>query len=169
MKRGLSRLLWAAAALAVLAIALWWCLFAPAGACFQLYDRRNEVVVLEVPAQPGDQLRLEIEHSFEHIPWFEYYTVMPDGSFNLDAIAVAGYGAGIPAEMDVPTRIEDGLVWMEEINSNFPAFKWLTSDTYMKGLTLNGEEIFDFRTLPNASLIRGSIIMRRGYLSQWLR
>lgn len=157
MKRGLSRLLWAAAALAVLAIVLWWCLFAPAGACFQLYDRRNEVVVLE------------IEHSFEHIPWFEYYTVMPDGSFNLDAIAVAGYGAGIPAEMDVPTRIENGLVWMEEINSNFPAFKWLTSDTYMKGLTLNGEEIFDFRTLPNASLIRGSIIMRRGCLSQWLR
>lgn len=134
----------------------------PVGACFQLYDRRNEVVVLEVPAQPGDQLRLEIEHSFEHIPWFEYYTVMPDGSFNLDVIAVAGYGAGIPAEIDVPTRIENGLVWMEEINSNFPAFKWLTSDTYMKGLTLNGEEIFDFRTLPNASLIRGSIIMRRG-------
>ena len=67
--------------------------------------------------------------------------------------------------MDVSYRIEDGLVWMEGINSVFPEFKWMTSDTYMKGLTLNGEEIFDFRTLPNKSRVRGSIIMKRGYLS----
>ncbi|MBS5590960.1 MAG: DUF1850 domain-containing protein [Clostridiales bacterium] len=132
---------------------------------FQLYDRENERVVLEVPAGPGDQLRLEIEHSFEHIPWYEYYTVTDDGAFNLDAIAVAGYGAGIPAEMDVPTHIEDGLVWMEEINSRFEQFRWITSASYMKGLQLNGEEIFDFRTLPDASRIRGDMIMKRGYLS----
>ena len=132
---------------------------------FQLYDRENERVVLEVPAGPGDQLRLEIEHSFEHIPWYEYYTVTDDGAFNLDAIAVAGYGAGIPAEMDVPTHIEDGLVWMEEINSRFEQFRWITSASYMKGLQLNGEEIFDFRTLPDAGRIRGDMIMKRGYLS----
>lgn len=129
---------------------------------FQLYDRENERTVLEVPAQPGDQLRLEIEHSFEHIPWYEYYTILPDGGFNLDAIAVAGYGAGIPAEMDVPTHIEDGLIWMEDINSYFPEFHWLTSSTYMKGLTLNGREIFDFRTLPNASRITGRILTKGG-------
>ena len=35
----------------------------------------------------------------------------------------------------------------------------------MKGLTLNGEEGFDFRSLPDASRIRGEIIMKRGYLS----
>jgi hypothetical protein len=45
---------------------------------FQLYDRRNEEVVLEVSAGPGDQFRLEIEHSFEHIPWYEFYTVTND-------------------------------------------------------------------------------------------
>lgn len=128
---------------------------------FQLYDRENQRVVLEVPVQTGDHLRLEIEHSFEHIPWYEYYTVL-DGGFNLDAIAVAGYGAGIPAEMDVPTRIEDGLVWMEDINSYFPEFHWLTSSTYMKGLTLNDAEIFDFRTLPNASRITGRMITKGG-------
>lgn len=156
-----------AAALLVLGLGslLWWGLFAPAGTAFQLYDRENEKVVLEVPASAGDQLCLEIEHSFEHIPWYEYYTIMEDGSFNLDALAVAGYGAGIPAEMDVPTRIEDGLIWMEDINSVFPEFRWLTSDKYMKTLTLNGEEIFDFRTLPNASRIRGSIIEKRGHFT----
>ena len=163
MKGCTRRLLPGAAALAVLGVFLWWGLFAPAGTVFQLYDRRNEKVVLEVPAGPGDQFKLEIEHSFEHIPWLEFYTVLPDGSVNLDKIAVAGYGAGIPAEMDVPTRIEDGMVWMEDINSVFPELKWLTSDTYMKGLELNGEEIFDFRTLPNASRIRGSIIEKRGH------
>ena len=56
--------------------------------CFQLYDRENERVLLEVPVQPGNVLRLEIEHSFEHIPWFEYYTVTEDGAFLLDTIAV---------------------------------------------------------------------------------
>lgn len=146
------------------AVFVWWAAFAPAGKEFRLYDRKKEEVVLSVPVNAGDQFRLEIEHSFEHIPWYEYYTVLDDGRFNLDSIAVAGYGAGIPAEMDVPTRIEDGLVWMEEINSVFPYFSWITSSRYMKTLTLNGEEIFDFRTLPDASRIRGEIVTRKGNL-----
>ena len=148
--------------LLVLILLFWAAMGCAAGeqTCFQLYDRENETVLLEVPVQPGDVLRLEIEHSFEHIPWFEYYTVTGDDAFLLDTIAVGGYGAGIPAEMDVSTRIEDGLVWMEGIGSRFPEFKWLTSSTYMKGLTLNGTEIFDFRTLPNATPVRASIITK---------
>lgn len=151
-------------AIAVILGAAWWAFGVPK-TYFQLYDRRNDTVVLEVPAQPGDRLRLEIEHSFEHVPWYEYYTVTDDLAFNLDTIAVAGYGAGIPAEMDVPTHIQDGLVWMEDINSRFDEFKWLTSSKYMKELTLNGKVIFDFRSLPNASLIRGKMITKRGYFS----
>jgi hypothetical protein len=138
----------------------------PVRTVFQLYDRERETVVFSVPIQVGDQLELEIEHSFEHIPWYEFYTVTEDLEFNLDAIAVAGYGAGIPAEMDVPTRVEDGLVWMEDINSRFDHFQWITSSTYMKGLSLNGEEVFDFRTLPDASKIRGEIIVTRGYFAR---
>jgi len=164
MNRRILCILILLAVAAVLILAAWWAFCAP-HTYFQLYDRRNEEVVLEVSAGPGDQFRLEIEHSFEHIPWYEFYTVTNDLAFNLDAIAVAGYGAGIPAEMDVSTHIEDGLVWMEDINSRFEEFKWLTSSTYMKGLTLNGEEIFDFRSLPDASLIRGEIITKRGFFS----
>ena len=154
-----------AAGLVLAAAFLWWAFLAPAGHVFRLYDRERDQVVLAVPIRAGDRLSLEIEHSFEHIPWYEYYTVTGDYQFNLDAIAVAGYGAGIPAEMDVPTRIEDGLVWMEEINSRFPRFSWITSDKYMKGFTLNDKEIFDFRSLPDASRIRGEIIQKRGYLT----
>ena len=150
--------------LALLGAFVRWAFYAPAGMVFRLYDRERETVVFSVPIHAGDKLRLEIEHSFEHIPWYEYYTVREDGQFNLDAIAVAGYGAGVPAEMDVPTRVADGLVWMEEINSVFPQFSWITSATYMKGLRLNGEEVFDFRSLPDASRIRGEIISVRGNL-----
>lgn len=166
MKQKTIRILGAAALPAALCAALaWWALLAPRGTWFQLYDREREQVVFSIPIRAGDQLKLEIEHSFEHIPWYEFYTVTEDLQFNLDAIAVAGYGAGIPAEMDVPTRVEDGLVWMEEINSLFPQFSWITSNQYMKGLSLNGEEVFDFRSLPDASRIRGEIINKRGYLS----
>ena len=150
---------------AAIALFLYLGFFVPRGKRFQLYDRVRETVVFSTDIKTGDKLRLEIEHSFEHIPWFEYYTVTEEGGFNLDSIAVAGYGAGIPAEMDVPTRVEDGLVWMEEINSYFPVFSWITSATYMKGLCLNGTEVFDFRSLPDASRIRGEIITVRGYLT----
>ena len=151
--------------LVLLGVLIWFGWFAPVGKAFQLYDRVRKTVVFSAPIHAGDKLRLEIEHSAEHIPWFEYYTVREDDQFNLDAIAVAGYGAGIPAEMDVPTYVEGGLVWMEDINSVFPEFSWITSATYMKGLQINGEEVFDFRSLPDASRIRGEIITVRGYLT----
>ena len=161
-KRGLLLLF---LALILLGAFVWFGFLAPVGKAFQLYDRQRETVVFSAPIHAGDKLRLEIEHSFEHIPWYEFYTVREDDQFNLDAIAVAGYGAGIPAEMDVPTHVEGGLVWMEEINSVFPQFSWITSATYMKGLQINGEEVFDFRSLPDASRIRGEIITVRGYLT----
>ena len=161
-----KRVLWLVPlVLVLLGVLVWFGWFAPRGKTFQLYDRVRKTVVFSAPIHAGDKLRLEIEHSFEHIPWFEYYTVREDDQFNLNAIAVAGYGAGIPAEMDVPTRVEGGLVWMEEINSVFPYFSWITSATYMKGLQINGEEVFDFRSLPDASRIRGEIITVRGYLT----
>jgi hypothetical protein len=156
--------IWIASGILLLFIVgLWWGFFAPAGMFFQLIDRRSDEVLLEIPVNTGDVLRLEIEHSFEHIPWFEYYVIQSDGTFLLEAISVAGYGAGIPAEMDVPTRIEDGMVWMEDIHSTFQEFKWLTSSTYMKDLSLNDFVIFDFRTLPDASLILGRVITKRGH------
>ena len=141
--------------------------FMPCGRRFELLERTQQRVLLSVPVSVGDKLSLEIEHSFDHTPWYEYYTVKDDWTFNLDAIAVAGYGAGTPAEMDVETYIKDGLVWMVGIDSVFDHFQWLTSDKYMKGLCLNGEEIFDFRTLPDASRVRGDIILKKGFVSLW--
>lgn len=145
----------------VILVSVYWAWVIPY-TVFQLYDREHQVVILEVPAKAGDTLVLELEHSAEHIPWFEYYTILEDNSFNLDAFAVAGYGAGIPATQE--STVRDGMVWTENINTNFTELKWLTSNVYQKGLELNGEEIFNFQTLPNASLIQGVVITKRGYL-----
>lgn len=164
MRRKKGYVLLTAAVFVLLAVFVCWGFLIPSGTRFQLYDRGRDQVVLSVPIQAGDQLQLEIEHSAEHFPWLEFYTVTDDLQFNLDTIAVGGYGAGVPAEMSVPTRIEDGLVWMEDINSLFPYFSWITSDKYMKGFSINGVEVFDFRSLPNASKVRGEIITTRGYL-----
>lgn len=165
MKDFLKRRLTMAVLLLAAAPALvWWAFFMPCGTQLRLTDRTSGAVIAQWPAAAGDKLSLEIEHSFEHIPWYEFYTVTDDLHFNLDAIAVAGYGAGIPAEMDVPTRIEDGLVWMEDINSDFPTLHWITSNRFMKTFTLNGAEIFDFRSLPDASRVQAEIITTRGYL-----
>lgn len=163
MKNRLTHRACAVSLLFLLTLAAWLACIAPERTVLELRDRDSDTVIASWPIAAGDTLSLEIEHSFEHIPWYEFYSVTDELQFNLDAIAVAGYGAGIPAEMDVPTHIEDGLVWMEEINSLFPTLHWITSDKYMKTFTLNGTEIFDFRSLPDASRVEAKIITLRGY------
>ena len=164
MKQVIRLRLPALGAMLALLLAAYFAFLIPSGTELELRDRADDTRIAAWPVAAGDTLSLEIEHSFEHIPWYEFYSVTDDLQFNLDAIAVAGYGAGIPAEMDVPTRIEDGLVWMEDINSRFPTLHWITSNKYMKVFTLNGVEIFDFRSLPDASRVEAKIITTRGYL-----
>ena len=164
MKQMLKSRLPALAMMLALLLAAYLAFLIPSGTALELRDRNSNTCIASWPIQAGDELSLEIEHSFEHIPWYEFYTVTDDLQFDLNKIAVAGYGAGIPAEMDVPTHIEDGLVWMEEIHSLFPTLHWITSNKYMKTFTLNGTEIFDFRALPDASRVEAKIITTRGYL-----
>ena len=97
----------------------------------------------------GDELSFQWEHSFEHIPWYEYYEIQKDGSFILHTIAVAGFGAGIPAEMDCKYRYEDGLVYMDEIESVFPQFNWINSQTALKNIKVNGELLIQGSDMPH--------------------
>lgn len=106
-------------------------------------------VYAEVPVSAGDEVSFEWIHSFEHIPWNEYYEVEKDGSFLLHTISVAGFGAGIPAEMDCSYRYEDGLIYMEGIESSFPQFNWINSRTALKGINLNGKRLLSGSDLPH--------------------
>ena len=88
--------------------------------------------------------------------------IQEDGSFLLQRIEVGGFGAGIPAEMDVPTYVgEDGLVHMDEINSVFSQFNWITSQTNMKDLLLNGEPVLEFSSLPHHSFVTCETVVQR--------
>lgn len=99
--------------------------------------------------RPGDEVSFRWEHSFEHIPWNEYYEVEEDGSFLLHTISVAGFGAGIPAEMDCDYRYEDGLIYMDNIESRFEQFNWINSHTALKGIALNGKELLTGADMPH--------------------
>lgn len=125
------------------------------------YQKTGEVILTRT-VRPGDEVTVTLTHSFEHVPWNEYYLVQKDGSFLLKRIEVGGFGAGIPAEMDVPTYVgEDGLVHMDEINSVFPRFSWVTSQINMKELLLNGQPVLEFSELPHHSFVTCEILTQR--------
>ncbi len=106
-------------------------------------------VYAKIPVKTGDELSFQWEHSFEHIPWYEYYEIQEDGSFILHTIAVAGFGAGIPAEMDCTYRYEDGLIYMDDIESEFPQFNWIHSQTALKNIEINGETLLLGSDMPH--------------------
>ena len=97
----------------------------------------------------GDTVEFGWTHSFEHIPWNEYYEILKDGSFVLHTISVAGFGAGIPAEMDVTYRYEDGLIYMDGIESHFPQFNWINSQTALREIRVNGEMLITGTDMPH--------------------
>ena len=106
-------------------------------------------VYAERRVKTGDEVIFEWEHSFEHIPWFEYYEIKDDGTFLLNTIAVAGFGAGIPAQMDVEYRYEDGLIYMDGIGSEFPQFNWINSQTALKNIKVCGELLLYGSDMPH--------------------
>lgn len=112
-------------------------------------NQESREVYLKVPVKTGDEVSFEWEHSFEHIPWNEYYEVMEDKTFLLHTISVAGFGAGIPAEMDCTYRYEDGLVYMDNIESEFPRFNWINSQTALKKISLNGTVLITGADMPH--------------------
>ncbi|MDR1831667.1 MAG: DUF1850 domain-containing protein [Fusobacteriaceae bacterium] len=93
-------------------------------------------------------------HSFEHVDWDEYYRVEKK-RFTLFTIAVGGFGAGIPAEMDCTYRYADGLIYMENIKGSvFPEFNWINSQTQLKYISVNDRVILTGRDLPEHGRIK---------------
>ena len=111
-------------------------------------DQETEEVYAEAVIHTGDTVEFDWIHSFEHIPWNEYYSVQPDGSFLLDTISVAGFGAGIPAEMDVDYRYEDGLIYMDNIGSEFDRFRFFNSGTALDTIQVNDADFIKGSDMP---------------------
>ena len=118
------------------------------GRVLRAEDQETGRIYAEAPVQTGDIVEFDWIHSFEHIPWKEYYTVKEDGTFYLETISVAGFGAGIPAEMDVDYRYEDGLIYMDHIGSEFDRFNFFNSDTALEAIQINDVDFIKGSDMP---------------------
>lgn len=112
-------------------------------------DQKSGEIYLTASCHPEDTLSFGWEHSFEHVTWNEFYTICEDGSLKLHTIAVGGFGAGIPAEMDCTYRYEEGLIYMENLaESEFESLNWIHSRTQVKFLKLNDTLLCTGEDLP---------------------
>jgi hypothetical protein len=75
----------------------------------------------------------------------------------LDAISVPAFGAGIPADKGKVCRIENGLIYMEEIDQRFDELVWLNSHFAVRDITVNGRLIARGIDLPEHERLRLSI------------
>ena len=132
----------------------------------RIYDYRSGEIYVEVPAKEGDKLFFGWVHSWEKIPWHEYYHIAQDNSLVLDTISFPAFGAGIPENKGKVCRIENGLIYMDEIGQVFPEFNWINSHFATREIILNGQLISKGDMLPEHTRLR-LVVERR--LKRWLK
>jgi hypothetical protein len=98
-------------------------------------------------------------HSLEKIPWNEdYHIVTGEGGETtgtggkpglvLDRISFPAFGAGIPEDRGKTCRIEDGMIYMEEISERFESLQWLNSHFAVRELRVGGRLLARGTDLP---------------------
>lgn len=96
----------------------------------------------------GDIIEYSWIHSFEHIPWKEEYTVTKNNQLMLNSISVAGFGAGIP-ENKGEVSVENGIIYMRNINQIFNEINWINSNTALTHIGLNGSVLIKGSSMPH--------------------
>lgn len=132
----------------------------------RIYNYQSGEIYIEVPAKEGDKLFFGWVHSWEKIPWNEYYSIASDNTLVLDTISFPAFGAGIPENKGKVCRIENGLIYMDEIGQIFPEFDWLNSHFATREIILNGQLISKGDRLPEHTRLR-LVVERR--LKKWLK
>lgn len=125
-----------------------------AAAMLRIYDWKTGAVYAEAPAEPGSTLFFGWIHSWENIPWNEYYHVDAQYNLVLDAITFPAFGAGIPENKGRICYIKDGLIHMEGIDQLFPELVWLNSHTATREITLDGKPVSRGSDLPQHTRLR---------------
>ena len=120
----------------------------------RVHDRHTGILYAEVPARVNSRLFFGWMHSWENIPWNEYYHVDERGDLVLDAITFPAFGAGIPEDAGRVCYVRDGLIHMEEIGQVFPELVWLNSHTATRDITLDGIPVTRGSDLPHHAGIR---------------
>ncbi len=131
----------------------------------RIYDYKTGEIYVQVPAKAGDKLYFGWFHSWDKIPWDEYYHIEKDNTLVLDTIAIIAFAAGIPESKGKSVRIENGVIYMQEIGQVFERFTWLNSHFAVKDIKLNGQLIASGSTLPD--LTRLNLVIERKGFWQW--
>ena len=130
----------------------------------RIYNYQSGEIYVEVPAKGGDKLFFGWVHSWEKIPWNEYYHIAPDNTLVLDSISFPAFGAGIPENKGKVCRVENGLIYMDEIGQVFQEFNWINSHFATREIILNGQLISKGDRLPEHTRLR-LVVERR--LKKW--
>ena len=123
-------------------------------AVLRIYDWKTGAVYAEAPARVNSKLFFGWIHSWENIPWNEYYHVAGNYDLILDAITFPAFGAGIPENKGRVCYVKDGLIHMEEIDQVFTELVWLNSHTATRDITLDGALVARGVDLPQHTRVR---------------
>ena len=129
----------------------------------RVYDRHKGTLYAEAPARVNSRLVFGWTHSWENIPWNEYYHVDERGDLVLDAITFPAFGAGIPEDKGRVCYVRDGLIHMEEIDQVFTELVWLNSQTATRDIILDGTPLTRGSALPHHAGIRLRIEKGEGH------
>ena len=129
----------------------------------RVYDRHKGTLYAEAPAHANSRLFFGWIHSWENIPWNEYYHVNAQGDLVLDAITFPAFGAGIPEDKGRVCYVRDGVIHMEEIGQVFTELVWLNSHTATRDIILDGTPVTRGADLPHHAGIRLRIEKGEGH------
>lgn len=108
----------------------------------------TQAVYVKAPVKPGDRLFFGWVHSLEKIPWHEYYHITENNTLMLETISFPAFGAGIPENRGKKVRVENGLIYMEEIDQEFPEFNWINSHFATRDIKINDKLLVTGKQLP---------------------
>lgn len=128
----------------------------------QISDWKTGEIYVQAPAKAGGKIFFGWVHSWEKIPWHEYYHIAENGDLILDAIAFPAFGAGIPENKGKKVRIADGMIYMEDIGQVFHEFTWLNSHYAVRDIRLDGALLARGSELPEHTRLNLRIITRKG-------
>ena len=115
---------------------LFLCLPRP-GLTLVLREQQSKQTLASVSVKAGDEVIFSWIHSIELIPWIEHFLIQEDGTFLLQSLSVAGFGAGIPENKGV-VSLQDGMVVMDHIEEQFEEIRWIHSQTALVSITVAG-------------------------------
>ncbi|MDO4204251.1 MAG: DUF1850 domain-containing protein [Selenomonadaceae bacterium] len=114
----------------------------------RIYDYETGELIRQEQVKVGDRLFFGWVHSWEKIPWHEYYHIEKDNSLVLDTIAYPAFGAGIPENKGKKCYIKDKMIYMDEIGQVFKQFDWINSHFATRDIKLNDELLMTGKDLP---------------------